>query len=142
MTVLVTTGTTLAADVTLAGADGIGWLWGGDPAGCPGAAGPWPWAWVALWTVWLTLARAPPAGDGLGLPLGVPPGACPGDVRPAAAAPAAGPVLWPPDPPGMMSWVSPLTAEAAALVAEVGTWFAPPGLDPVGGAGTLAAGVA
>ena len=102
--------------------------------------------------MWLTLASAPPAGDWPGPLLGVPPGACPGGV-PAAA----GPVLEPPDPPGKMSWVTPLTADTAALAAGhagaagalaagalaagAGTWFAAP-LAPGGGAGTLAAGAA
>ena len=93
---------------------GAGWVWGCDPAGWPGAAGPRPW--VTLWTVWLTLASAPPAGDWPGLPPGAPDGACPGGVL-AAAASAAGPVLEPPDPPGKMSWVTPRTADAAALAA-------------------------
>ena len=154
-TLLVAAGTTLAdvavagadvagagADVAGAGVDGSGWLWGCDPAGWPGAAGP-P-LWVTLWMVWLTLARAPGAGDWPGLPPGAPVGACPGGVL------AAGPVLEPPDPPGKMSWVTPLTADAAALAAGAlvagvlaagaGAWFAAP-LDP-GGAGTLAAGAA
>ena len=130
---LVTVDTTLAADVTLAGPDGLGWLGDCDPAVGPCAAGPWPWPWLTLWTVWLTLATMPPARDLAGPLLAVPPGACPGGVPPAAAALAAGPVLWPPEPPGMMSWVTALTAEAAALVAEAATWFALPLL--AGGAG-------
>jgi hypothetical protein len=95
---------------------------------------------VTLWTVWRTLARAPAAGDWPGPP----PGACPGVL-------AAGPVLEPPDPPGKMSWVTPRTADAAALAAGAlvagalaagaGTWFAAP-LVAGGGAGTLAAGAA
>jgi hypothetical protein len=120
VTLPVTADTTLAdvavAGADVAGTDGSGWLWGCDPADWPGAAGPPPW--VTLWTVWLTLARAPPAGDWPGPPLGVPDGACPGGVL-TAAAPAAGPVLWPPDPPGKMSWVTTLTADAAALAAGV-----------------------
>ena len=42
VTVLMTVGRTLAADVTLAGTEGTGWLGGCGPAGCPGAPGPWP----------------------------------------------------------------------------------------------------
>ncbi len=43
----------------------------------------------------------------------------------------------------MMFWVTPLTADAAALAAEAGTWVVPPPLlDPAGGGGTLAAGAA
>jgi hypothetical protein len=142
---LVTVGTTLAAEAMLVAADGFGWLGACDPAGGPCVAGPWPW--LTLWTVRPTTARVtpprlPPAGDWLGLPLAVPPGACPGGVPPAAGAPAAGPVPWPPEPPGMMAWVAPLTAEAAALVAEAETWFAPPLPDRAGGGGTLAAGTA
>jgi hypothetical protein len=80
---------------------------------------------AALLTVLVRLATAPPAdeaGDWFGL------------------APGAAPVLWPPPWPGMMSSVTAWTAEAAALVAEeAGGWCAPL-LDPVGGAGTLAAG--
>ena len=111
--------------------------------------------------MWLTLARAPPAGDWPALPRGAPDGACPGGVL-AAAASAAGPVLEPPDPPGMMSWVIPWTADAAALAAGAlaagvlvpgaladgvladgaGTWFAPPLAAGAAGAGTLAAGAA
>ena len=102
--------------------------------------------------MWLTPASAPPAGDWPQPP----PGACPGGVL-ATARPAAGPVLEPPDPPGKMSWVTPLTADAAALatgvlVAEVlatgalvagaGTWFAAPLATGAAGAGTLAAGAA
>ena len=97
-TLMVTAGTTLAdvavagadvagADVAGAGVDGSGWLWGCDPAGWPGAAKPRPWPWVRLWTVWLTLARAPPAGDWPALPPGAPDGACPGGVLAAAASP-------------------------------------------------------
>jgi hypothetical protein len=145
---------TALVDVAVAGADGAGaagsgWLWGCDPADWPGAAGPPPWA--TPWTVWLTLASAPPAGDWPGPPLGVPDGACPGGVL-TAAAPAAGPVLWPPDPPGKMSWVTPLTADTPALAAGVlaagvlaagaGTWFAPPLAAGAAGGGTLAAGAA
>ena len=121
VTVLVTAGTT-AADVTVAGDGGFGW--GCDPAG---------WPWVRLWAVWLTVAGAPLAGDWPG-PLPVPPGACPGGVPPAA-----GPVLWPPGAPAVMSRVTPLTADAAALAAGAAAWFAA-GPDPGGGAGTLAAG--
>jgi hypothetical protein len=85
----------------------------------------------------------PPAGGWFGLSLAVPPGACPGGVPPAAGALAAGPVPWPPEPPGMMSWVTPLTAEAAALVAEAAAWFAPPLLaGGADGGGTLTAGAA
>ena len=121
VTPLVTAGTTLAdagvagADMADAVADGSGWVWGCDPADCPGPL------------------------------LSVPPGACPG--VPAAAER----VLEPPDPPGTMSWATPLTADAAAraagaraagaLAAGAGTWFAAP-LVPDGGAGTLAAGAA
>ena len=116
VTVLVTAGTALA-DVAVAEVDvadaGAGWVRGCDPAGWPEAARPWPWPWVTPWTVWLTLASAPPAGDWPGLPPGAPDGACPGSVLAAA-----GPVLEPPDPPGKMSWVTPLTADTAALVAE------------------------
>ena len=154
VTALVTAGTTLAdvavagTDVAGAGTDGSGWLWGCDPAGWPGATGlP---LWVTLWTVRLTLASAPAAGDRPGLPPDAPVGACPGGVL------AAGPVLELPDPPGKMSWVTPRTADAAALAAGAlaagaltagalaagaGAWFAAP-LDPGGGAGTLAAGAA
>jgi hypothetical protein len=46
---LVTVDTTLAADVTLAGPDGLGWLGDCDPAVGPCAARPWPW--LTLWTV-------------------------------------------------------------------------------------------
>jgi len=136
---LVTVDTTLAADVTLAGPDGLGWLGDCDPAVGPCAAGPWPWPWLTLWTVWLTPATMPSARDWPGPLLAVPPGGVP----PAAAALAAGPVLWPPDAPGMMSWVTALTAEAAALVAGAATWFVPPPLTGgAGGGGTLAAGAA
>jgi len=163
VTPLVTAGTTLAdvavAGADVAGADVAGWVWGCDPAGWPGAAEPRPW--VRLWTVWLTLASAPPAGDWPALPPGAPDGTCPGGVL-AAAASAAGPVLEPPDPPGMMSWVIPWTADAAALAAGAlaagvlvpgvladgvladgaGTWFAAPLAAGAAGAGTLAAGAA
>ena len=81
-------------------------------------------------TVPLTLVRTPPAGeagDRFGLAL--------------AVVPAAAPVLWLPPWPGMMSWVTAWTAEAAVLVAVgAGDGSAPP-LDPAdAGAGTLAAG--
>ena len=169
VTALVTAGTALAdvavagAGVAAAGAGGSVWVWGCDPAGWPGAAGPWPW--VRLWVVWLTLASAPPAGYWPGPLPGAPDGACPSGVL-GAAPPAAGPVLDPPDPPGMMSWVTPRTADTAALAAgalvtgalvtgalvtgalvagalaaRAGTWFAA-SLVPGGGAGTLAAGAA
>jgi hypothetical protein len=148
----VTAGTTLA-DAAVTGPDaagtGTGWPWACDPPGCPGAAGPRPW--VTLWTVCPTLASAPPAGDWPALPPGAPDGACPGGVL---AASAAGPVPEPPDPPGMMSWVTPLTADTAALAAGAlaagalaagalaagaGTWFAAPLAAGAAGAGTLAA---
>ena len=120
--------------------------------------------------MWLTLASAPPAGYWPGPLPGAPDGACPSGVL-GAAPPAAGPVLDPPDPPGMMSWVTPRTADTAALAAgalvtgalvtgalvtgalvtgalvagalaaRAGTWFAA-SLVPGGGAGTLAAGAA
>jgi hypothetical protein len=123
VTVLVSVPVTVLVTVgtTLAaaaeGAAGSDWLWGCDPADWPGAAGPRPW--VMLRAVWLTLVSAPPA---------------------------AGTVPEPPDPPGKMSWATPLTADAAALaagglVAGAGAWFAAP-LVPGGGAGTLAAGAA
>jgi hypothetical protein len=86
-------------------------------------------------TALLTLVRTPlagEAGDRSGLVLG--------------AVLGAAPVLWLPPWPGMMSWVTARTAEAAALVAGgAGDCVAPP-LDPAGGgavtlaAGTLAAG--
>jgi hypothetical protein len=138
VTLPVTAGTTLA-DVALAGTDvagtgGSGRVWACAPADWPGAARPWPWPSVRLWAVRLTLASAPVAGDWPGPP-GAPDGTCPACVL-AAAAPAAGPVLEPPDPPGKMSWVTPLTADttapaagalaAGALAAGAGTWFAPP----------------
>jgi hypothetical protein len=58
----------------------------------------------------------------------------------ASAPPAAGPVLWPPDPPGKMSWVTPLLADTAALVAGAGPWFAPLLAAGAAGGGMLAAG--
>ena len=103
VTVLVTVPATVlvAAGTTLAaaaeGAAGSDWLWGCDPADWPGAEGP-PLC-VTLWTVWLTLVSAPPP---------------------------AGTVLEPPDPPGKMSWVTPLTA------APPGRWW--PGRGLVRGA--------
>ena len=66
-------------------------------------------------------------------------------------------MLEPPDPPGAMSWVTPWTADAAALAAGAlaagvlvagalaagaGTWFAAPLAAGAAGAGTLAAGAA
>ena len=85
---------------------------------------------LTLLTGPLTVAETPPtgeAGDRFGLALD--------------AVSGAAPVLWPPPWPGMMSWVTAWTAEAAVLVAVgAGESSAPP-LDPADvGAGTLAAG--
>ena len=112
VTALVTAGTALA-DVAVAG--GVAGAGAGGPValglrsgGLARRRGTLPW--VRLWVVWLTLASAPPAGDWPGPLPGAPDGACPGGVL------AAGPVLDPPDPPGKMSWVTPPTADTAALV--------------------------
>ena len=81
VTPLVTAGTTLA-DAAVAGADvaGVGRAGSGAAIRRAGPALRDPGPAVRLWTVWLTLASAPPAGDWPGLPPGAPtvpaPAAC------------------------------------------------------------------